>query len=222
MNSIYKIENNYLAILSPQEAVAIFRDLLWAEARRIGIAVSKVHISTNIYVPDGGIDASVEENGEKCESGLIKPGLTTYQIKAGAGFSPWQDAVIKRELFGNNDIKLENLAAEVRNCLNLHGTYILVCFKQDLTPEQVRIAKESVTTHIVSCGYENPKVEVWGQNHIIAFLQIFPSLALAITGRGELNFQSHKSWSQEAEMRREFYGGPTSRRVYLKHPKCIT
>lgn len=207
MTTIYEIENIHLNGLNPQEAVAIFRELLWAEARRIRLELSKIHISNNIYVPDGGVDASVEENGEKCETGLIKPGYTTYQIKASVEFSPWQNAEIRKELFGTKDINLENLAEGVKNCLDRDGTYILVCFKKELTSEQVRIARECITTHLVSCGYQNPKVEVWGQNNIVSFLRTFPSLALTITGRGELNFQSHKSWSQEAEMRREFQAG---------------
>jgi len=94
------------------------------------IELSKIHISKNIYVPDGGVDAAVDENGEKCETGLIKPGFTTYQIKASQGFSPWQDSEIKRELFGREVVNLENLAIGVRNCFNQNGTYILVCLSK--------------------------------------------------------------------------------------------
>ena len=86
METIYEIENIHLDSLSPQEAIATFRELLWAEVRRIGLELSKVNISNNIFVPDGGVDASVTENMEKCQGGLIKSGYTTYQIETVAKY----------------------------------------------------------------------------------------------------------------------------------------
>ena len=44
MDNIFSIKNEDLARLSPQEAVEFFRELLWAEARRIG-TVSYTHLT---------------------------------------------------------------------------------------------------------------------------------------------------------------------------------
>src|SRR5438067_13770594 len=101
MDTIFIVRNEELARLSPADAVEFFRELLWAEARSKGIAVSKSHISTSINVPDGWVDALVEETDGRIGNDLIKAGQTAYQIKTGKNFEPWQDAQIKKELFGD-------------------------------------------------------------------------------------------------------------------------
>ena len=207
METIFSVKNENLERLSPQKAVDFFRELLWAEARRIGVGISKIHISSWINVPDGGIDASVEENLSSAKSDLIKFGYTGYQIKTGASFKPWQGAEIKKELFGKESPRREYLKSSIRDCLDKDGTYILVCFKQDLTPEQHRQAVEALTYYLRLCGYQNPKVEVWSQNNLIGFLNQYPSLALKINQRERTKFQTHKSWSQDAEMQKELKAG---------------
>ncbi|HOP33507.1 MAG TPA: hypothetical protein PKU94_09025, partial [Candidatus Hydrothermia bacterium] len=211
MDTIFTVKNDDLARLGPQEAVDIFRELLWAEARRIGIAVDKIRVSSWINVPDGGIDASVEENNTSAQSDIIKPGRTGYQIKTGESFKPWERAQIKKELFGNKDPIRDNLGSSIRDCLDNDGTYILICFKQDPTEEQHSKAVDFLKGYFAECGYQNPKMEVWGQNNLIGFLSVFPSLSLKINGRGGLRFQTYQSWSQDAEMRREFKTGQAQR-----------
>src|SRR5208337_4809857 len=100
MRTVFDVTNNHIHRMKPEEAVDLFQKLLWAEASRIGIGINNVNISRWIDTPDGGLDASVREVplGEK--SGLIKPGITGYQIKAGESFKPWQDSQTKKALFG--------------------------------------------------------------------------------------------------------------------------
>lgn len=207
METIFTVKNEDLERLTPQEAVDFFREMLWAEARRIGIGINKIHVSSWIYVPDGGIDALVEEGNALAQGGLIKAGPTGYQIKAGTSFKPWQESQIRSELFGRKSPGRENLSSSTRDYLDKDGTYILVCFKHDLTAPQHRQAVVILDHYFRQCGYENPKVEVWSQNNLIGFLEVFPSLALKMAGRGALRFQTHQSWSQQAEMRREFRPG---------------
>jgi hypothetical protein len=56
---------------------------------------------------------------------------------------------------------------------------------------------------VKECGYDERKikVQVWGQDKVIADLKWFPSISLQLTGRDKLEFQSHRSWSIDAEMR---------------------
>jgi hypothetical protein len=211
LETIVTVRNENLERLSPQEAVDFFRELLWAEAMRIGIGTGKIHVSSWISVPDGGIDALIDENITSAQSNIIKPGRTGYQIKTGVTFKPWEDAQIKKELFGSKDPRKENLGSSVKDCLDNDGTYVLVCFKQDPTAEQHSKAVNFLKEYFVQCGYQNPNVEIWGQNNLIGFLTVFPSLALKINGRGGLRFQTHQSWSQDAEMRREFKAGQAQR-----------
>ncbi len=206
MDTIFTVTKENLEHLSPEEAVAFFRELLWAEAGRTKVALSKIRISSWVDVPDGGIDAVVESN-PLVPSDLIKEEQTGYQIKAGTSFKPWQDAQIKKELFGTKVPSKENLGSSIRNYLDNNGTYVLVCFKQDFANNQHRQAVEAIKYYFKQCGYPSPKVEVWGQSNLLGYLKLFPSLALRITGRDTLRFQTHHSWSQDAEMRKPYVIG---------------
>ena len=52
-----------------------------------------------------------------------------------------------------------------------------------------------------------PQVDVWSQNNLIGFLKFFPSLALWVTRRDNAQFQTHSSWSQDANMQVPFFPG---------------
>jgi hypothetical protein len=54
----------------------------WAEARRLGIPINQVNISSWINMPDGSVDATVDETAGLAYSDLIKPRRVGYQIKA--------------------------------------------------------------------------------------------------------------------------------------------
>lgn len=95
----------------------------------------------------------------------------------------------------------------MRYWLDNDATYVLVCFGQDLTDEQRRKARELLESYLKQCGYGNPRVEVWSQNNIIGFLEVFPSLSLRVTGRDGARFQTHRSWSRDAEMKSDFRAG---------------
>jgi hypothetical protein len=208
MDTIFTVRNEDLHRLNPQEAVEFFRELLWAEGRRIGVRIANVQISTWINIPDGGVDASINDVPAIPVSDLAKEGITSFQIKAGASFEPWQDAQIKKELFGSRPPDKDNLGSGVRNCMDNNGLYALVCFKHDLTPEQYRETKGHLNSYLTQLGYSHPRVEVLSQANIIGMLKIFPSLSLQVNRRGSSRFQTHQSWSKEAEMSKPFTAGP--------------
>ena len=103
LDSFFTVKNDRLGLLDEHEAVDFFKKLLWAEASRIGIEISNIHVPSAIHVPDGGVDAAVDDAQIAIASGIIKPGKTSYQIKSGWGFKPWQKLEIKRALFGKKD-----------------------------------------------------------------------------------------------------------------------
>ena len=53
IEKIFTVKNNDLEQLDEHTAVDFFRRLLWAEARRIGVEISKIHVSSAIHVADG-------------------------------------------------------------------------------------------------------------------------------------------------------------------------
>ena len=203
MNSdtIFTVRNEDLNRLDQNTAVDFFQKLLWAEARRLGVEISKINISTRVNVPDGGIDAAVGDvQIEETGSGIIKPGKTSYQIKSGATFEPWQRSTIKKELFDTKG----NLGKSIRTCLDADGTYILVCTAIELEEHKHEDSIKHIEDFLKQCGYSQPKVEVWSQNTLIGFLEAFPSLALSVNKHNDLNFQTHQSWSNNADMQFPF------------------
>ncbi len=206
-NTIFTVTNDDLGRLDERTAVDFFQRLLRVEARRIGIETGKINVSSRINIPDGGVDAAVDEVQIATGSGIIKPGRTSYQVKAGQSFRPWRESEIRKELFGTKTPERQHLGESIRDCLEAGGAYILVCTGIDLVEPQRRNALTHIENYLEQCDYRHPKVEVWSQNNLIGFLKFFPSLALWVTGRDNAQFQTHSSWSQDANMRVPFFPG---------------
>ena len=205
-NTIFTVKNSDLEQLDPRSATDFIRNLLWAESRRIGIDISKIHVSSTINVADGGIDASVEDAQIETGCGIIKQGKTSYQIKSGAS-EPWQPSFAEKELFRVPTIDRQNLGESIRHCLDVDGTYVLVFTEIDLVESQRLNAIEHIQKCLKKCNYSEAKVEVWSQNNLRGFLEFFPSLALQVTGNDFANFQTHDSWSKDGDMEVQFIPG---------------
>jgi len=95
-NSLYSVTNDDLRRLDASGAVALMAELLWAEATRLGIPISKIHILADPNTPDDGVDAKVSDHAVTDD--LIRAGQTAYQIKSGEAFKPQQEAVIRHRL----------------------------------------------------------------------------------------------------------------------------
>ena len=218
MNSetIFTVRNEDLSLLNQDTSVEFFRNLLWAEARQLDIEISKINVSLRVNVPDGGVDATVDEVQVTTESGIIKPGITSYQIKSGKTFEPWQPSVIKYELFGKQSPGRQNLGDSIRACLDADGTYILVCTGIDLVDSKRRDVLKYIEDFLKQCDYSHPKVEVWSQNTLIGFLQVFPSLALRVNGNSRGDFQTHQSWSKDGDMKVKFFPGQSQSELISK------
>jgi hypothetical protein len=72
----FSISNDDLRRLDDGEAIKLVSELLWAEATRLGIPISKVHISAETNIPDEGVDAKIAEANISAD--LIRPGHTVY------------------------------------------------------------------------------------------------------------------------------------------------
>ena len=205
VSTFFTVSDADINKLSPAECVDLFGDLLRADARRVKLPISRITISSNINIPDGGIDASVE--GELPEKGdfIVEPRMS-YQIKAGA-INPWTKSAIEEVLFSGKATKQENLGEQVRRCFENGGLYVLVCMKTQLTPMHKKKAEENLRGILSCCGIQKPKVEVWGQDKILGGVEVFPSLLLRITGRDKAIFQSHCDWHREAEMQKHLVLG---------------
>ena len=206
IETIFTVKNEDLDRLNPDTAVEFFQKLLWAEARRLGIELSKINISRRINVKDGGIDATVDETPIAAGLGIIKVGKTSYQIKSGK-----TKVNIKDELFGKEDLK-----EGVQTCLNAEGTYVLLCTGIDLVDSERAEIVSEIKEYLKPHGDHQPRVEVWSQNTLISFLESFPSLTLWVNGKAESVFQTHQSWSQDGTMQVPFFPGQSQSELVPK------
>ncbi len=207
IETIFTVKNEHLNQLDQNTAVEFFQKLLWAEARRLGVKISNITVSSWNTVPDGGVDASVDDARIAGGSGIIKQGKTCYQIKSGSEFKPWQKSEIKKEFFGTKTPEQQNLGESIKTCLDADGTYVLVCTGIDPVEPQREKIRSHTEDYLRQCDYPHPKVDVFTQNTLRGFLESFPSLALWVNGNDRGFFQTHQSWSEDATMRLPFVSG---------------
>ena len=196
-DNIFTVKNEDFDRLTQNTAVEFFQRLLWAEARRLGMEISKINVSDRVNVPDGGVDATVNQVQSEAGSGIIKPGKTVYQIKSGK-----TKPNLKDELLGKEGVK-----TGIQACLDADGTYVLVCTGIDLVDREHREILSQIKDYLKPYSKQPPKVDVWSQNTLRGFVERFPSLALDLKGLSDAKFQTHRSWSQDDSMQVQFFPG---------------
>ena len=192
-------EPNQLGQLDATDGTYLLLSLLRCEAIANGLSPKDVVLSLSLNIKDGGIDAKVEQSPRM--SGLLSKGLTSYQIKTGASFKPWQPSSLKKTLFGKTDAtpSKQLLGDEIQHCLDQNGTYVVVTFGHDLNPDQ----HTKTTMHLVellsACGYSDPKIAVYGQGQLVGELDKYPSICLELRrldGDGCLPIEGWKNYAQ--------------------------
>ena len=185
MTTMFDVEPEQFKRLGSGRAVAFFADLLWAEARRLGVPSTRLRIPTNINVKDGGIDATVDRGADFGPSDLVCEGKTGFQIKTGA-FQPNDKSTLQRELFGKTpkgyarQAKPQFLKPGIKECLDVQGRYIVVAFGAKMAAPQKKKAIHLLLDFFAKCGFQSPSVDVWGQDDLKGLVQPFPSLCLRI------------------------------------------
>ena len=202
MVTFFSIAPEDLSRLNPTEAVGLFGQLLWVQARRKGVPTTKIRFSLRQDVADGGIDAAVEPDAFQGVDDALVQGNTFYQIKTGTSAKPCQPAWVRKEIFGKRRrIAKANLGRAVRDCLDNAGRYVLVCFGTPLNPDQCRQSEKVFKEFFAECGYQDARVEVWGLETLIGLYSVYPSLCVAITRRQDIGgYQSHTSWADNDDM----------------------
>lgn len=198
MSIIDPFNPGLLGSLSAEAAVARFRELLYCEARYVGLKPDTITISANLYISDGGIDAQVESAIPLPADTFIKLGRNGFQLKTGASFKPWQLSSLKGELLTATG----DLASEVKRTLETGGHYVLVCFGLDLTPEQRNDSRNQLVSLFGEFGFPNTgdRVEIFGQCQLASYFDRYPSLRLSLLGGADEDFLSVSECSQHAHM----------------------
>jgi hypothetical protein len=213
--NFFDVEVGDVGRLSPSAAVDLLRALLWAEASRLGLAKNLINVPTAINVADGGVDGDIRDAVVPSGDGLIKSGVTRYQVKTGA-FSLSGDSDVKQILLRDSSRHepnpgSEDLQPRVRSCFERDGTLVVVLFGYDNPDREedgaIGFFRDFLTR--VAPEFADASVEVWRQNQIIAFLKRYPSLALIANRRQLGNGHTHFGWSRLGQLTVHYQAGPT-------------
>lgn len=220
-DTISTVKPGHLGWLNQVGSTLFVRDLLWAEAHRLGPGTCKIDVPSEINAKDGGIDAVVDANPSLLQSEIVEPGKNGYQIKSGSEFKPWQKSQIRKELFGapRTPMTKENLRPRIRACLDagdVDSTYVLICTGINLSKSRTNQARSYIEECLKQCGYQNPEVKVWSQDDLISFLQEFPLLELNLKGFREEHFKIHRNWSEYPDMQVRFEPGHSQNELIQK------
>ncbi len=203
---VANITPKVLGQLAPDAAVDLFRELLWAEAFRLGIGPGAMSTPSVIYAPDGGIDAEVAGVPENSTGGLLYPGLTRYQVKTGA-FSASNQAEMKALFMSKDGLQLKS---RIRSCLEKNGTFVAVLFGSDV-PDRTDDDLEKACLKFIAKQapeFRHRRVKILRQNQIAGFINRYPSLADLAGMRKFPNLRTHPQWRGELESMGALETGP--------------
>ncbi len=119
----FTVEPNAFTSLTPERAVDLFRQLLWAEADRVGVGRHLINAPDCINVGDGGVDAYIDEANPSNDD-VIPQGASVFQVKA----TDLEPAACKRELHTRDDLQ-SPMKGELNVRLQQGATYVLATSK---------------------------------------------------------------------------------------------
>ena len=108
MDTILTAKPEDIRRLGAKEAVMAFRDLLWAEARKIGVPRSEPAFQAAMFLMEA-LTLWFTRTSYRIER-HDPPGPKRYQIKTGTHFIPQRKSNIIKELFEPKKPSRENLA----------------------------------------------------------------------------------------------------------------
>lgn len=201
--TVFEVTSHELRDMNPEKAVGLIRKLVWADASASGIRKSLINIPTAINVADGGIDGEVDGASKESVHGIIKKGITRYQIKSG-DFNA-NDIGIKQILFKENS---EELKDRIKSCLDKDGTFVIVFTGWD-NPDR---SDDSLLSKFrdklveVSEKYKDAKMEIWRQNKILSYLEHFPALKLYVLDLHMGSLLFYEDWFKRCDEGKMYLG----------------
>lgn len=206
----FEIDDAILENLGPQEAVFLFRDLLWASFSEACNDRGDVHVPISIFERDEGIDAITRNADEN--QGLIPLGKTGYQVKSG-DLSPadCKDEVLKSE---------GELKEMVEKAVSDNGKYVLVLFT-DLTEAKRQRRLDKLKEGFQETGYPHVEVDLYTSSQLSGFINRVPSL-VAKYSQGFEYAIDYSSWGEEKPIQSiDTYVPDQSREEYIEEIREI-
>ena len=171
MEVIQSINHTHIStsIGSPERAVDLTRDLIWAEAGRQLVDFTKITVSAKIYSRDGGVDGSTIDIEPQRYPGLLTKGTTYFQIKWGTTFDPRKEKSLTNELVGKNGLKKSLLCLAKEN-----GRYVLVWFGNTFVGQEKEQCLERLQDIFRTYDFPKMNVDVLDRESIAQICNLHP------------------------------------------------
>ena len=188
----FSVGSDAFVNLSPERAVSLFRNLLWAEAGRVGIGRHLIDVPECINVGDGGIDAYIE-GASPSEQDVIPEGSSVFQIKS----SDLGPTACKRELHVAGCLD-KPLKAELESRLQAGASYVMVLMA-DITNPAREDRLDAIRNELCGHGFSDTEVRVYSANQLASFTNSHPALVAAL--RPELSACiPHERWGSSRDV----------------------
>ena len=190
----FTVEPSAFIGLSPGRSVALFRQLLWAEAGRVGIGRHLINVPDCINVGDGGVDAYIDYV-QPSDNDLIPQGASVYQVKS-ADLEPMK---CRQELHIQGDLK-KPLKHELSLRLQQGASYVLVLMAS-MSDEKLRRRLEALQGELDKLGYGDTPVRVYTASQLAGFANRHPAFVTSV--RMELSICSpYEGWGASLDVKR--------------------
>jgi hypothetical protein len=229
--SFFDVTPVELGQLGSEPAVAVLREMLWAEVSNLGIPISDTDIPFAVTTADGGVDAVVKGTPAHAGSGLIFAPRTSYQVKAGDFALGATAAARIEELLmtptaiskrikarlpaAGSSHKVDGISPRVRACLDAGGTFVTMLFGSDAIDTEENATERAIRGFLAAIDpkYQSAQVKVWRQSKICGLLRRFPAVSLQIKNLAGFQLLGHQQWSDRPEMQLAFVAAPDQRNV---------
>jgi hypothetical protein len=220
--------------LGSEPAVAVLREMLWAEVNNIGVPITDTDIPFAVNDADGGIDAIVKAVPKSAGNGLIFPPTTSYQVKAGkfplsaSALARIEELLITptavqarkkaRAKPGGSSHKPDAISPRIRACLDAGGTFVTMLFGNDGTDTEDNATENAIQNFLkeIDPKYKDAMIKVWRQSKICGLLRRFPAVSLQIKNLTGFQLLNQEQWSAQPEMRRDFVAASGQKQVIEK------
>lgn len=189
-----ELTDNEIQRLNSNQAVKFFREILWAEASETDVIQSSTHVPTAITVPDGGLDAKIE-NVTPSREDIIPSGISGFQIKS----SDMEPKKCREEVRSDSGLGLKS---RIDDLLKDDGTYVMVVFEElvGVAPQhdkdKLERRKIALEKEFEGHGYPNANIRIYDSSKLVGFVNRFPALIAKYKGLDHV--VDHSTWSRSA------------------------
>ncbi len=194
--SPHEVSGEHITVLNERELPLLLRKLLVAEAQTHGVPLEGIHVSSNVYTPDGGEDGRIEWSEGPDRTTCLPSRLCLFQLKSGA-VSRGQTG--KDVLDSNGEVK-----APILQALWSGGNYIFIC-AHSYTQQEVESREAAILDAVRGAGVtvKDEQVDFKDAHQLATWVNCHPPVVAWLKERTQPGvmgpFRSWTHWAGRAE-----------------------